>query len=138
MIPALLSITNPARIEQVLKQNAVSEEHFLRPAGIASVAASEPLYNNAMRGMYGRAIVSNWQGPVWILTNSFVFRCLVKHGFKKEAEDVAMRMLATMLDDIQNNNTLHENYHAETGKPLWAPQFMSWNILALEMIQVLE
>ncbi len=138
LIPALLGLTRQDRIERIIKTNIMSEEHFLRPAGITSVAASEPLYNNAMRGMYGRAIVSNWQGPVWVLTNAFVVRCLVAHGFKKEAEEVSSRMLNTMLADIEKNGTLHENYHGETGQPLWAPQFMSWNILALELVEVLE
>ncbi|MBX9723812.1 MAG: hypothetical protein K2X81_20565, partial [Candidatus Obscuribacterales bacterium] len=77
LIPALLGLTRQDRIERIIKTNIMSEEHFLRPAGITSVAASEPLYNNAMRGMYGRAIVSNWQGPVWVLTNAFVVRCLL-------------------------------------------------------------
>ena len=138
LVPALLGFAKQERIEQVIKTNIVSSEHFLRPAGIASVAASEPLYNNAVRGMYGRAIVSNWQGPVWVLTNAFVVRCLVKNGFKKEAQDVAARMLNTLHADIEKNGTLHENYHAETGQALWAPDFMSWNILALELVEVLE
>jgi hypothetical protein len=138
LVPALLGFAKQEHIEQVIKTNMVSSEHFLRPAGIASVAASEPLYNNALRGMYGRAIVSNWQGPVWVLTNAFVVRCLVKNGFTKEAQDVAARMLNTLHADIEKNDTLHENYHAETGKALWAPDFMSWNILALELVEVLE
>jgi hypothetical protein len=31
---------------------------------------------------------------------------------------------------------LYENYNAETGEPLWAPKFMSWNALALELIDL--
>lgn len=138
LLPCLLGLGKQERIEQVIKSNIVSETHFLRPAGIASVAASEPLYNNALRGLYGRAIVSNWQGPVWVLTNALVVRCLLRFGFKKEAQEVSARMLNTMLKDIEQNGTLHENYHAETGQALWAPQFMSWNILALELLEILE
>jgi neutral trehalase len=137
LVPALLGLAKSERIEQVIKSNICNEKHFLRPAGIASVAASEPLYNNALRGLYGRAIVSNWQGPVWVLTTAFVVRCLMQNGFKKEAADVSTRMLNTLHNDIEENGTLHENYHAETGKALWAPDFMSWNILALELVDIL-
>lgn len=138
LVPAILGLVKPERIERVIKTNIIDERHFLRPAGIASVAASEPLYNNAFRGLYGRAIVSNWQGPVWVLTNALVVRSLVKEGFKNEAKEVSTRMLNTMQADLEKTGTLHENYHAETGQPLWAPQFMSWNILALELVEVLE
>ncbi len=138
LVPALLGFAKSERFEKVLRNNICTSEHFLRPAGIASVAASEPLYNNALRGLYGRAIVSNWQGPVWVLTNGLVCRALVKNGFRKEAEDIACRMLNTLIGDLDKNGTLHENYHAETAEALWAPQFMSWNIIALEMADLLE
>lgn len=138
LVPALLGIAKQERIEQVIKTNITASEHFLRPAGIASLAASEPLYNNAMRGLYGRAIVSNWQGPVWVLTNALVVRCLLSNGFRKEAEAVSSRILNTLHADIEKNGTVHENYHAETGQALWAPDFMSWNILALELTEILE
>jgi hypothetical protein len=29
---------------------------------------------------------------------------------------------------------MHENYHADTGAPLAAPDFISWNLLAAQMI----
>ena len=138
LVPVLLGLVKPERIEQVIQTNVISEEQFLRAAGMASVAASEPLYNNAKRGLYGRAIVSNWQGPVWVLNTGLAVRCLLREGFQKEAEELAKRMINTLDADIEKNGTLHENYHADTGQPLWAPQFMSWNILALELIEILE
>lgn len=138
LVPVLLGLVKPERIEQVIRTNIIREEHFLRAAGLASVAASEPLYNNAMRGLYGRAIVSNWQGPVWVLSTGLAVRCLMREGFKKEAQELSIRMINTLYRDIESNGTMHENYHADTGEPLWAPQFMSWNILALELLEILE
>jgi len=116
----------------------LNEEHFFRPAGLASTAASEPLYNQSRRGLYGRAIVSNWQGPVWVLPNALAIRCLVKYDFRKEATELARRVISVMIDGLESRGTVFENYHAETGEPLWAPHFISWNLLALELIELLE
>lgn len=134
LMPALFDAVKSERIEQVLRTNVLSEEHFLRPAGIASVAASENLYNQAKRGLYGRVRVSNWQGPMWILPNGLAWRCLNRHNMQKESERIASRVLDTLSMSIKKHKTLYENYDAETSAPLWAPDFMSWNILALEMI----
>lgn len=138
LVPALFGLVDSKRCKRVIEANILSGKHFFRPAGVSSYAASELLYNNATRGLYGRAIVSNWQGPVWILSNALVVRCLLREGYKQDAEELSRRVIDTLHKDIERNQTLHENYHAETGKALWAPQFMSWNILALELVELLE
>ncbi len=136
LVPALFDAAPPEQAEQVIRTNILSQEHFLRPKGLASVAASEPLYNQARRGLYGRAIVSNWQGPVWILPNALVVRCLIRHDLKKEASEISRRAIATLVEGLDATGTLYENYNADTGEALWAPQFMSWNVLALELIDL--
>lgn len=138
LVPVLVGAANEERTEEVVVRNLLNEEHFLRPAGIPSVAASERLYNQAPRGLYGRVMVSNWQGPVWVLINGMVVRCLARLGMNDKAKIVASRMVKTMADDLKTTGTLHENYHAETGAALFAPNFMSWNVLGLEMIEVVE
>lgn len=138
LAPALLGLSKPERLEQVIHKNILNPEHFYRPAGLSSMAASEPLYNNAKRGLYGRAIVSNWQGPMWVLPNALAVRCLLSLGMKKEAVELASRVVRTMVNGLNERGTLFENYNADTGEPLWAPEFMSWNILAMELIQILE
>ncbi len=137
LVPALTGAASKTRTAAVIENNILSQEHFLRPAGIASVAVSERLYNQARRGLYGRVLVSNWQGPVWVLPNVLVARCLKRNGYLDGARSVAARMIKALVRDVRKNDSLHENYHAETGEPLFAPQFMSWNVLALELIDVL-
>jgi putative isomerase len=111
----------------------LNDEHFLRPFGVASMAASEPLSNQSPRGLYGRAIVCNWNGPVWVLPNVLVVRTLLRLGMRKAAANVARRVIAVMVKSLRETGVLHENYNADTGKQLWAPNFMSWNITALEL-----
>ncbi len=138
LTPVIMGIAGEERAHRVIRENILNQEHFLRPAGLASHAVSEPLANQQRRGLYGRAIVSNWQGPVWVLPNALVVRALLKYGYQKEAQEIAARVLNTLSKGLQETGTLHENYNAETGAPLWAPNFMSWNILALELVELLE
>jgi hypothetical protein len=136
LTPVLLGIAKADRIKKCIEKNILNPEEFLRPYGMASVAASEPLYNQSRRGLYGRATVSNWQGPVWVLPNALAVRCLVTQGYLQEAKNLAGRVLRAMYKGFKSTGTLYENYHAETGAPLWAPDFMSWNVLALELIDL--
>ena len=46
-----------------------------------------------------------------------------------------MKLLAAT---IQTEDTMYENYHAETGEGLWAKGFGSWNIIADKMHVELE
>jgi putative isomerase len=138
LVPALLGVSSPARIERVLRNNVLVAEHFFAPFGVPSMAISEPLCNQAPRGLYGRAIVCNWNGPVWILPNVLVVRTLLSCGMKKEAREIAHRVLSAMVSDLKVNGVLHENYNAFTGCGLWAPRFLSFNMMAVELIDALQ
>lgn len=138
LCPAIMGTTSASRTKAVIEKNILAEEHFLRSAGIATVAASEPLYNQAKRGLYGRVICSNWQGPMWVLPNALISRALVREKMQKEAQSVAQRVVQTLAAGLESKGTLFENYHADTGEPLFAPQFMSWNSLCLEMLELLD
>jgi glycogen debranching enzyme len=138
LLPSLFCFAKPERMEQTIKTCVMDPAHFLRPFGLATVSASELLYNQAKRGLYGRAIVSNWQGPVWVLPNVFAVRGLLALGHKTEADEISRRCLSALVGGLKDFGTLFENYNAETGEPLWAPKFMSWNALAMELIRVVE
>jgi hypothetical protein len=138
LTPALFGVSNSDRTRQVIEENILSERHFLRPCGIASVAASEHLHHQAPRGLYGRAYVCNWSGPVWILPNVLVSRLLVSLDYVREARDLAGRVLNAVLGDLRTNKMMHENYDCDTGRPLWAPRFMSWNVGAIDLSFVLD
>jgi alpha,alpha-trehalase len=81
---------------------------------------------------------SNWQGPVWPLVNSLVVYILMDYGFKREAKHLAETTVRLCLADIAKNGGMHENYNAETGKPLAAPGFVSWNLLVERLIPDVE
>lgn len=138
LAPMICGFARVDRMQKMIDTNIFNEEHFFRPAGVPSIAASEPLYNQARRGLYGRVIVSNWQGPMWILPNAMIVRRLKALGMMEKAKDLALRATRTVANGLSQKETMFENYNAETGQPLFAPKFMSWNILVLELIDVLK
>ncbi len=137
-MPVALGIARADRAKQVIENCILNPEHFLRPSGVTTIAASESLYNQAKRGLYGRANVANWQGPVWFLPNYLAIKGMLKYGYEKEAKELSLRILTTLASGIEKAGTLNENYHADTGEPLWAPNFMSWTVLSLELIELLQ
>jgi putative isomerase len=59
---------------------------------------------------------------------------LLRYGYPEPALETAVRVVRLCLDDLEWNGMMHENYDAETGAPLAAPDFVSWNLLAAQMI----
>ena len=98
--------------------------------GVRTLAADDPDYNQAnIIKPY-----SNWQGPVWPIVNYLAMHSLLQYGFSREARQLGEIISRLCLEDIKKTGGMHENYNADTGKPLAAPNFVSWNLLAGQMI----
>jgi len=132
------------RAAAMIRRYLWNEEHMLTPFGLRTLSKQDADYNNA-------SIItpySNWQGPVWPIANYFYFVGLMRHGFTSEARELVNRLVKLYLKDIEFCGSLHENYDAETGKPL-APSaaqskngqeggFIGWNLLLQDMIEMLN
>jgi neutral trehalase len=136
LIPLYARIAPAERAERMIRKYVLSPEHFLSLFGIRSLSKSSEYYNNGIWGnppRYGahdRLTNSNWQGPVWIPLNYFMAHALAHYGFQRDAEDLAdrtARVLALSLDTV---GSFAENFDGDTGAPLYARDFASWNILA--------
>ena len=136
LIPLFARIAEPECARQMITNYVLNPEHFRSPYGIRSLSRSSEYYNNARWGnppRFGNHHIlsnSNWQGPVWIPLNWFVFHALLHYGFSEEAEKLAddtYKVIAMSLDQL---GYMRENFHGETGEPLYADYFASWNILA--------
>jgi len=120
---------------QIKKWLLNPDEHW-SPWGVRSLSKRSPYYNNAVLGNPMRAYpveqatISNWQGPVWILSNYQMFHALLNYGFYKEAEELADKTINLLARSLSEEKTFYENYDAETGKGLFAADFGSWNVLA--------
>lgn len=112
-----------------LRDHAMNADTFLAPNGLRSLSRREPMFTLARSNN-----PSNWLGPVWILASYLVWRGLRRYGFEAEAEVIARRTVDLLRADIERHGDTHEAYDPETGAPIMNKGFLSWNILACEML----
>ena len=131
MVALWARIAPRERGRQMIERYVLDAHKLWAPHGVRSLAADEPLYNNAnVLKPY-----SNWQGPIWPHANWMVMHALLHYGYADAALELAARITRLCLDDLARNGMMHENYDADTGAPLAAPDFISWNLLVAQMIE---
>ena len=108
-------------------------DSFWSPNGVRTLSCDEKMYN-----LEATQNPSNWLGPIWIIVQYAVFRALLNYGYRKEAEALCENVLNMLGDDLRKTGTLHEFYNPETGEPIYNPDFINWNILALNMADELD
>lgn len=129
-IPLWATIAVEENGRNTIQKYMLNKEYLMSDFGIRTLAKNDPDYNNVnMIKPY-----SNWQGPVWPIANYIHMHSLLNYGFKEEAMTLAETISKLVLRDIEKTGGMHEDYDAETGAPLAAPDFMSWNILVINMI----
>lgn len=116
---------------KLLKEQLWSDTSFLSPHGLRSMSREDPGFNNT-RGTNP----SNWQGPIWIVGNYINLLGMIRAGMKAEATELAWRIQTLLLTDLQNRGVMSECYHSETGAPLAQGGFLSWNLLAADMLEI--
>ncbi|WP_198842700.1 MGH1-like glycoside hydrolase domain-containing protein [Aureibaculum flavum] len=134
-LPLIENIPSPAMGKEMISKYLINPDHMKAKYGYRTLSIQDPDYNN-------KNIIlpfSNWQGPVWPIANFIYSIGLKKYGFSDELYWQAETLGTLLLKDIEKNNTMHENYHADTGVPL-APSddhvdengnivgFISWNL----------
>ena len=77
-----------------------------------------------------RGPVSNWSGPVWVLSSVYLAEGLARYGFGAEARELAIRTARLLADDLARTGMLHECWN-DAGEGLWPRRgtFVSWNVL---------
>ena len=134
LIPLWANIASRKQGREMIKKYVINSKKFWAKHGVRTLSADDKEYNQAnIIKPY-----SNWQGPVWPIVNYLSMHSLLNYGFKKETEILAEKISNICLNDIKKTGGMHENYHAETGKPLAAPDFISWNLLVGQMIDQSE
>jgi putative isomerase len=91
-----------------------------------------------MYRLVGSGNPSSWQGGVWILSNYFVFKALLKYGYNDLAKELAQKTVKLLDKDLKENGAFHEYYNPETGEGLFNKGFSSWNLLAFNMLEFLD
>ena len=135
----------PAQLAtRLVRQHLQPGGPFLTAHGIMSLARQEVAFNNARRAYVwdhttgARKEVSNWQGPTWILPSALLADALAAGGHRSLARLICTGALALMARDLRESGSMHECYDVDSGMPLWASGFLSWNALGLGMSRWLQ
>lgn len=120
-------------IDRIVKENLLDKGAFWAPYGVRTLSKYEKMYR-----LVGTGNPSSWQGGVWILSNYFVFKALIRYGYKAEGEELAQKTLDLLNKDFEKNGAFHEYYNPETGEGLFNKGFSSWNLLGFNMLEYLD
>ena len=127
-MPLWAGVATPQQARRLVDEHLTQPGEFWSDHGLRSMAACEPAYTN-----FADFNPSNWQGPIWVVSNYLTWQGLIDYGFADEAAQLARRLLATLARDIRAHGCLHEYYHGDTGVGLMHPGFVNWNTLAARM-----
>ena len=126
-------IATPGQARRMVKENLMDERTFCGTFGVRTLSKMEKMYN-----LRATNNPSNWQGPLWGISNYMVWRGLADYGLNKEARMMAGKTVALFGEDLKKNGTLREYYAPDTGEPIMNPGFQNWNYLVLNMVAWLE
>jgi hypothetical protein len=140
-LPLYAGVPSDARAE-IMCRLLLDYEHYWSPAGVRTLSARNVYFNQAPRALIydykaqSRTPVSNWMGPVWILSNYYLAQGLARYGKVDEASEIARRTADLLLDSLNQRGSLFECYNDE-GRGLWPAGggFVSWNVLALTLLR---
>ena len=132
-LPLWAGIPTKEQAKRIVEENLLDEKAFWAPYGVRSLSKYEKMYR-----IVGTGNPSSWQGGVWILSNYFVFKGLLRYGYKAQGEELARKTVELLDKDFTENGAFHEYYHPETGAGVFNKGFSSWNALVANMIAALE
>ncbi|MCC7197677.1 hypothetical protein IT413_05820 [Candidatus Peregrinibacteria bacterium] len=132
--PFWAGIATQEQADTFFKNYLLNPNKMLSPYGIRTQSKDHAGYNNVnMIKPY-----SNWQGPIWPIATYIYVQSLMNYGYEKEAREIAEKVIKLCIQDIQKSGGMHENYDAETGEPLAAPNFVSWNLLLVDVLNQID
>lgn len=142
-LPLLAGIASAERAAPAIER-LLDPSQYWGPAGVRTVPKDDPLFHQAARVMVhdprrGHAgPVSNWSGPVWVLSNYYAFVALQRYGRTEEARALAITTARVLAEDLRSTGVLHECYD-DAGRGLWPARgsFLSWNVLAITMLRAI-
>ena len=132
-LPLWAGIPTKEQAERIVKENLLDEKAFWAPYGVRSLSKYEKMYR-----IVGSSNPSSWHGGVWILSNYFIYKGLLRYGYKAEGEELAKKTVDLLARDYAETGAFHEYYHPETGEGVWKKGFSSWNLLAWNLLAYLE
>jgi len=110
-----------------LISSMTNPDEFWRPYGVPTLSAKDGYYNP----------IGYWNGPVWVQWDYLLFRGLLDHGYKKEAEELAMKVLDNMIWHLKQDHVFWEFYSPDDREAGWNKTYI-WAGLAARFLIDLE
>ena len=126
-------VATPEQAKRMVAQNFKDTATFNAMYGVRTLSKLEKMYS-----VRASNNPSNWQGPIWGISNYLTWRALVKYGFTTEARELATKTITLFGRDVKRNGAMHEYYEPDTGEPVLNKGFQNWNYLVLNMINWME
>lgn len=130
-IPLWSKIPTQKMAEATINKYLVNPDEMWSLYGIRTLSKSAQGYNNI--NMIKPH--SNWQGPIWVVANYMYIWGMMNYGYYDKSVEASKNLTRLLLQNIEKHGGMHENYDAETGKPLAAPGFISWNLLVADLLK---
>ncbi len=109
-----------------LVKHLTDPKEFWRKYGVPSLSAGDPYYNP----------IGYWNGPVWVPWNYLVFRGLIDYGYKKEAKELAEKVLDNVGYQLKTNHWFWEFYSADDHEAGWHKTYIWTGIIARMLIDM--
>lgn len=112
----------PRQILEELISHLTNPDEFWLPYPVPFVSKKEAAFNPSDN-------VLLWRGPVWINTNWFIWRGLIKHGYKELAGYLAKKTI-----DLVERSGFREFYNPFIGRGEGQKNY-SWSTLVVDMLE---
>lgn len=110
-----------------LVQQLTNPESFWRRYGVPTLAADDPYYNPYVTQC------CQWNGAVWLLWDYMVFRGLLNYGYRKEAEELARRVMDGVIFQLKANHRFWESFSPDFTQ-LGSPKNYLWDTIVARMM----
>ena len=126
-LPLWAGIVDDERADSLLL-SLTNKDEFWRNYGIPTLSADHPYYNP----------IGYWNGPVWVQWNYLIFRGLLDYGYKKEAKQLAEKVMKNIIFHLKTDHTFWEFYSADDLQAGWNHTYIWTGIVARFMIDLKE
>jgi putative isomerase len=141
LLPLYAGIPNRDQAERLAKV-LTDPKTYWGPWGVRTTPANDVYFNQAPRVMLydfkrnDRGPVSNWSGPIWVLSNYYLAEGLARYGFQSEARELSLKTARLLARGLEREGALRECYD-DSGQGLWPQKgtFISWSVLALTLLR---
>ena len=120
--PLFAGLYSTSEADTLVRFQLLNPDTFYAPHGIRTVSKQELSYRGE-----GYDNGFSWRGPTWMAVHWFIYRGLLRYGYKKEAADIRDKSIALL-----EKSGFRECFNPETGEGQGARGF-TWGALVLDM-----